>query len=587
MKFRLFRKFLLAFLATGILVAAIAWLLIEGQLRGGLIRWIEDELTAEARIIALMPVDDIVRHTADLAGHARSRLTLIDAAGRVTADSNIRDIETDNHLHRPEIQEARLKGKGTAVRYSRTLKTDMLYVAVPIADGAKVKGYIRLSRPLAEVGPAFDHLHRAAFRALLLVLFFALVLALLFSVRVVSPIRKLAEFTQRVRQGGTAGIMLIESNDEIGQLSENLNEIISSLLEKIRTADEERGKLESVFAGMAEGIVVLDARFRIETVNRGMEGMSGRNAEEMTGRTLLETFRNAPLHDALERFRQTGEAVSREIRLGNDHPAVMDVTISAVQGERRKEKKTILVFHDVTKLKKLERIRTDFVANVTHEIRTPLTAIIGFVETLLQGAVDDGPTARKFLMTIQENAQRLNRLVDDLLTLSGFELGEVKLSPEKVAPGEVIDRVLAVVAPRASEKNLRIVREVPEGTPPILADRDRLAQILLNIIDNAVKFTPEGGMVTVSASPGEEGFLTIRIADTGVGIPKNEIPRLGERFYRADKTRSRELGGTGLGLSIVKHLMMAHQGGMAIDSTPGRGTTVSLHFPIHQGGTNA
>ena len=580
MKFRLFRKFLLAFLATGILVAAIAWLLIEGQLRGGLIRWIEDELTAEARIIALMPVDDIVRHTADLAGHARSRLTLIDAAGRVTADSNIRDIETDNHLHRPEIQEARLKGKGTAVRYSRTLKTDMLYVAVPIADGAKVKGYIRLSRPLAEVGPAFDHLHRAAFRALLLVLFFALVLALLFSVRVVSPIRKLAEFTQRVRQGGTAGIMLIESNDEIGQLSENLNEIISSLLEKIRTADEERGKLESVFAGMAEGIVVLDARFRIETVNRGMERMSGRNAEEMTGRTLLETFRNAPLHDALERFRQTGEAVSREIRLGNDHPAVMDVTISAVQGERRKEKKTILVFHDVTKLKKLERIRTDFVANVTHEIRTPLTAIIGFVETLLQGAVDDGPTARKFLMTIQENAQRLNRLVDDLLTLSGFELGEVKLSPEKVAPGEVIDRVLAVVAPRASEKNLRIVREVPEGTPPILADRDRLAQILLNIIDNAVKFTPEGGMVTVSASPGEEGFLTIRIADTGVGIPKNEIPRLGERFYRADKTRSRDLGGTGLGLSIVKHLMKAHQGQMGIDSSLGHGTTVSLHFPI-------
>jgi two-component system phosphate regulon sensor histidine kinase PhoR len=242
--------------------------------------------------------------------------------------------------------------------------------------------------------------------------------------------------------------------------------------------------------------------------------------------------------------------------------------------------KTILVFHDVTHLKKLERIRTDFVANVTHEIRTPLTAIIGFVETLLQGACEDRETARKFLETIRDNAQRLNRLVDDLLTLSGFELGEITLHPEGISLADVLDQVLAVVAARVSEKNIRIVKEIPEETPPILADRDRLAQILLNIVDNAVKFTPAGGTAAVTASSEEAGFLTVRIADTGVGIPKGEIPRLGERFYRADKGRSRELGGTGLGLAIVKHLMKAHGGRMAIDSTLGHGTTVSLHFPI-------
>jgi two-component system phosphate regulon sensor histidine kinase PhoR len=256
------------------------------------------------------------------------------------------------------------------------------------------------------------------------------------------------------------------------------------------------------------------------------------------------------------------------------------VTISAVQGGYGGERKTMLVFHDVTRLKMLERIRTDFVANVTHEIRTPLTAIIGFVETLEQGTVDDPGKAMEFLRTIGENAERLNRLVNDLLTLSSIELGEVSIHPERVAPGEVLKRVLPLVEARVSEKKLKILNEIPGETPPIRADKDRLVQILLNILDNAIKFTPPGGKIAISASPGAEGFLTIRIADTGVGIPKGEIPRLGERFYRADKTRSREMGGTGLGLSIVKHLMKAHGGWIGIDSTLGHGTTVSLHFPV-------
>jgi len=291
-------------------------------------------------------------------------------------------------------------------------------------------------------------------------------------------------------------------------------------------------------------------------------------------------MRNIPLQNALERFRRTGETVFQEITLGDDHPVVMDVTISAVQGKAGGEAKTLLVFHDVTRLKTLERIRRDFVANVTHEIRTPLTAIIGFVETLEQGAVEDREKTLKFIGTIRENAERLNRLVEDLLTLSGIEMGEGNLHPEGLSIEGAIESALALVAARISEKGLKLIREIPGRLPPIRADRDRLVQILLNVLDNAVKFTPAGGSIAVTVSPGEEGYLTVRIADTGVGIPKGEIPRLGERFYRADKTRSREMGGTGLGLSIVKHLMKAHRGRMAIDSTLGHGTTVSLHFPL-------
>ena len=313
--------------------------------------------------------------------------------------------------------------------------------------------------------------------------------------------------------------------------------------------------------------------------------MIGSRSGEMIGRTLLETFRNIPLHDALGRFETTGEKVVQEITLGDENPVVLDVTISAIQIEEGGDQKTMLVFHDVTRLKKLERIRTDFVANVTHEIRTPLTAIIGFVETLQRGAIDDRGKALEFLQTITENAQRLNRLVDDLLTLTGIELGETNFQLERLTLEDALGQVLAVVTERISEKKLKLLKEIRPDLPPIRADRDSLIQILLNILDNAVKFTPEGGTITVTASPGVEQDLIVRIADTGIGISKGEIPRLGERFYRADKTRSRGLGGTGLGLSIVKHLLTVHQGRMVIESALGRGTTVSLHFPISKEST--
>jgi two-component system phosphate regulon sensor histidine kinase PhoR len=258
----------------------------------------------------------------------------------------------------------------------------------------------------------------------------------------------------------------------------------------------------------------------------------------------------------------------------------MDVTISAVNDGTGGERKTILVFHDVTRLKRLERIRTDFIANVTHEIRTPLTAIIGFTETLQQGALENRETAGRFLDTIRENAERLNRLVDDLTTISVLEMGEVKLQLEGLSIEEEIEKALLVTGGRAAEKGLIIRKDIPPELPSVSADRDRLTQILINIIDNAIKFTPEGGKISVAALPEGKDFLALRIADTGPGIPEAELPRLGERFYRVDKTRSRDLGGTGLGLSIVKHLMKTHGGRMHIASVLGKGTTVSLFFPV-------
>ena len=581
MKIRLFYKLFGAYMVIGVLAVVIAGFVIEGQLKDGLTRWIEEELTAEARIVALMPQTEIEKNVAALAERSRTRVTLIDAKGRLKADSDRHLVMVDNHLNRPEIQEARLKGKGTAIRYSRTLKIDSFYVALPLQEGPVLTGYLRLSRPLSEVNAAIELFRHGVLQVLLLVIVCAMVLAMIFSLRLVTPIWEMAEFTEKIRKGDLSGMVMVRSRDEIGQLANNINEMVAVLQEKIRTANEERWKLRAAFAGMAEGVMVLDSQNRIESLNKGMTEIIGREYADIIRKTPIEAFRNIELQDALDRFRQGEQPVLQEIALGAENPLILDVTISAVKSLPGHDPKTMLVFHDVTRLKKLERMRVDFVANVTHEIKTPLTAISGFVETLERGAIDDPDKAKQFLQTIRENTLRLNRLVDDLLTLSNIELGESALHLEGVVVGDVLDKALTLIQTKAAVKNVILRTDLATDLPAIRADRDRAVQIFLNILDNAVKFSPDGGQVSVTAAQVGDG-VTVKIIDQGPGIPGSEIPRLGERFYRVDKMRSRDMGGTGLGLSIVKHLMKAHGGTMEIESALGYGTTVSLHFPVLQ-----
>ena len=577
---RLFYKLFGTYLVIAVLAVVLAGFFIERELRTGLTRWIEEDLMAETQIIALMPEGEIEKQSQALVERSRARVTLIDARGLVTLDSNRQTKDLDNHLNRSEIQEARVKGKGTATRYSRTLKMDMLYVALPLYEGSHLKGYLRLSRPLLEVDRSVDKLRFSIFQVLLLIIILSMIVAFIFSIKVISPIQEIEAFTDKIRKGDVSGMLMIDSRDEIGQLSKNINDMVAELQEKIRVANEEKWKLRAAFASMAEGVMVLDSQNRIEGLNKGMAEMIGREYADIVGKTPIEAFRNIALQDALNRFRQAGEIVLEEITLGDENPMILDVNISAVKSLPGQDPKTMIVFHNVTRLKKLEQVRADFVAIVPHEIKTPLTAIIGFVETLQQGAIDDRAKAQKFLLTIHENAQRLNRLVDDLLTLSRIELGETELHLEGLALEDVFETALTLISPRAALKNVRIQRDVQPGLPMVCADRDRLVQILVNVLDNAVKFTSEGGSVSITASPEVQGSVVIKITYTGIGISKSELPRLGERFYRIDKTRSREMGGTGLGLSIVKHLMKAHEGSMEIESTLGKGTTVSLHFPV-------
>jgi len=523
MKNRLFFRTLASYIVIVLLTFGMIYALLSRQIRETSLERNEAALTAYARIIDLGTLSQVVLQVDDLARITGARVTVVDATGKVLADSARHEGTLQTHLDRPEIQEARLRGKGRAVRYSQTLGVDMLYVAFPIKTGGGGTGFVRLALPLTEVRTSLQNLQESLLATGLMALAAALLLAAFFSWRFAAPIREMELFTERLRQGELSGNLIVRGSDEVKLLGENINHLVEELRGQVAELREERAKLIATFAGMSEGVMLLDARGRIEGYNRAFRSMIAERYGDVTGKTLMEAFRNIDLQNLFEEFRKASEPQTGELTLGTQHSLVLDVSIDPVQGDPGEEK-TVFVFHDVTRMKRLEQMRIDFVANMAHEIRTPLTAILGFVETLRSGDVEDPEQAARFLAIIEEQARRLNRLLDDLMTLSNIELGETRFSFEEVPLGEALDQVLPMLEERIRQKRLTLGREIPPELSPLRADRDRLVQALLNVLDNAVKFTEKGRIrVTVREEKrtGHSGELTLRfaVADTGIGVP--------------------------------------------------------------------
>lgn len=538
---------------------------------------IEKELLASAELADLNSPDKLSSQIRQIASISGARVTLVDARGVVFADSENDIVKMENHLNRPEIQEARVRGTGKSVRFSQTLGVEMMYVAVPFKTGERITGYVRLARPLHDVQTVINKVYRSILLSIIITAAFSLIIALFYSYRLSRPIKAMEQFTEKLRLGETVGTIILHTSDETATLANNINYLVEELRGKIRLANEEKSKLMTAFTSMNEGVLIVDGQGVVEFVSPVLSNMLAVQYEDVSGKTLLEAFLSADLQKAFAQFKEKNVNLSREITMGDTSPVILNVSISAVE-DHPEEEKTMIVFHDVTRLKKLEKIKVDFVANVTHEIKTPLTAIIGYLETIREGAIDNIEDTKKFIGISLKQAERLNRLVDDLLTISSIEMKEAKLNFEDVSLNMSVDNVIALIEAKAKAKNIAIQNKMRENLAPVRADRDRLAQVFLNVLDNAVKFTPDGGSVGITAEESGE-YTVVCIADTGIGVPQEEIGRLGERFYRVDRSRSRELGGTGLGLSIVKHLMMAHGGKMEIESALNRGTKVSLFFP--------
>lgn len=578
MKKNLFYKIFFSYLVIICTSFFILDVFLQDEVKDVLTSRIETELLSYAKIIEQTSPEKAVEHLNQIAATSKSRITLIDSSGKVFADSEKDVTLLENHLNRPEVQEARLKGSGKSVRFSASIGIDMLYVATVVKDEKGIKSYIRLARPLHDVKNVIDKVYQYILLTIFIVAVISLLIALFFSYRLYEPIKTMEQFTERLRRGEPVGSIILDTSDETKTLADNINYLVEELKDKIRIANEEKSKLMAAFTSMNEGVLIVNAQGVIEFVSPVLSNMLAVQYSDVSGKTLMEAFRSVDLHKAFLDYKEKGENVSREIIFGGVEPVILSVSISAVHGHPDEEK-TMIVFHDVTRLKKLEQIKADFVVNVTHEIKTPLTAIIGYLETIKNGAINNVQETQRFIDIILKQAERLNRLVDDLLIISNIEMKETKLNLEDVSLNNHMTNVISLVEAKAKSKKITIHNRLNEKIAPVKADKDKLTQIFVNVLDNAVKFTPDEGDIFVEADERNE-YVVVSVNDTGIGVPSDEIQRLGERFYRVDKSRSRDLGGTGLGLSIVKHLMIAHGGKMEIESQLGKGTKVSLFFPL-------
>ncbi|RPH78496.1 MAG: sensor histidine kinase, partial [Candidatus Rokuibacteriota bacterium] len=453
----------------------------------------------------------------------------------------------------------------------------LLYVAVPVRDADRVIGVIRLALPLSAVTASFGELNQMMLAGGVVALAVAFGIGIFVAGRVTRPVVEMQAIARQMSQGQFAVRAPVRSEDELGALGRALNVMVSRLSEQIQNLEAERAKATAILDGMVEGVIAVDGQECILLMNERARATFGVGPRRGEGKPFLEVIRNADLHEIFRSGRTAGGVFRRELRLV--HPVDRTLRVTAVPLRLAGvEPGLVLVIDDVTELRRLEHVRTEFIANVSHELRTPLTAIQGYLETLLGGALEEREHARRFVEIAFRHTERLGRLLNDLTDLSNIELGKVSLRLAPLPLRPVVDSVLELVAAKARDGQVTLHAEVSEAIG-VQADHDRLVQILINLVDNAVKYTPAGGTVTVRARPTAEGRVEIGVSDTGVGIPRADLPRLTERFYRVDKARSRELGGTGLGLAIVKHLVLAHAGDLAIDSEEGRGTTVRVLLP--------
>ena len=587
MKHVLFRRIFVAYLITAPLLLLFLELYLSSSIKDNYIANLRSGLIIQANLIAdQLPasvpsdLDDFCKRFKEKTG---ARITIIDDSGRVLGDSDEPSAAMENHSDRPEIKEAAISGVGTSIRRSKTLKKDLYYLAVS-ANQDSGERFFRLSIPLHDVENAMNTIRFRIIIASLAVSLVVIVFGLIQVRRITKSIEEITDFSKGVAAGDFRRRLLLTKKDELGELGKNISNMARELHERLTLSEEEKRRFEAILKNMSDGLILTDTKGKIILVNDALKNLFG-IPHSIEGKTVMESLRKAELMEVIEEVAVSKERISRGIEITTPRDLYLLMTAAPFYSQDSEGDLSgiVLTFHDITRLKKLEEVRKDFVANVSHEIKTPITAIKGFAETLIEGALDDKEHAKKFLETIKNHSERLNSLVSDLLTLSGIELGDIQIAKQDTNIGEVIDSVFTTLGDKARDKGLYLKKQIPAEISDMRADRDRLIQILLNLVDNGIKFTEKGG-ITIAVkseklkveSEGEKDFIQLTVSDTGSGIPKKHLSRLGERFYRVDRARSRELGGTGLGLAIVKHLVKAHGWEMKIESEEAKGTSVHI-----------
>lgn len=560
------------------------YLYLIPELEGLLLQGLEKDLSEKTQLLANyllsknlgeLDREDIDELADEIGNRIHTRITIITNDGTVLGDTELDGHDLfaiDNHSNRLEVVGAQNSRYGSSRRYSQTLAQEMVYVA-----RRTEWGYLRLAIPVTDVEKVLYQVKRAVLLSAFLALILAALIGYPLSRSMAEPIKRLLEVTNEISKGNFTVRFSERAGDELSRLGQSINMMAMDLEKQIAKWVTEQERLHTILQSMEEGVLVTDEKSKIEIMNMVLQQML-HVVGDYKGKSVIEHLRHPAIHQLIDTVFKEGRSLAREIMVQMDQEARYFLIHSAVLKKGGDAYGTVSVFHDLTAMKRLENVRKDFVANVSHELKTPLTNIRGFTETLQSGALRDVDVASRFLQKIESNAMQLQNLVEDILKLSKIESGHFELNLVEVKPFDIVKNIqgdfLELIT--ASQLNFEVHAE---SRLRIIADPNYLEQVLRNLIDNAIKYTPSGGRILVEVSATSLG-TRFSVSDSGIGIPKDEVSRIFERFYRVDKARSRSVGGTGLGLAIVKHLVQAHGGEISVKSALNQGTTFSFVLPV-------
>ena len=577
-------KLFLGYLLVLVLALGALGLYLSHELSQHQLASLESSLQSQAGLIQDMAADDFATplgraslndDARRLGRETRLRITFIALDGVVLGDSE-HDIRTmENHGSRPEVREALRRGAGRSMHYSATLKTHMLYVAVAAKRRAETVGVVRVAVPLYQVAAALRRVRWMVASAALLALGLAILLSAQLAHSIGREIRALSQAAARLAGGDLDTRVRVRGSDEIAALGTVFNDMAARLRTMVRELREEKHKTETILERLGEAIIVTDAVGRITACNLAAERVFGITCDQALGLSVVNATQNSALDQAFQEVLATRETATTEVQVLFPEPRVLEATVTALAVEEPLG--AVAVLHDVTELRRLEGVRREFVANASHELQTPITAIKALAETLLADPRDDPMTVERFLRDLEKQADRLAALVRDLLDLAAIEAGPLPLQPATVVVADVACEVAAQLQSLAEQRGITVELDIPHDAAA-LADRSALSKILANLLDNAIKYNERGGRAGVTARRRDDR-VAITVWDTGIGILSTDLPRIFERFYRVDKSRSRELGGTGLGLAIVRHLTEALGGEVTAESEPRKGSRFTVTLP--------
>jgi two-component system, OmpR family, phosphate regulon sensor histidine kinase PhoR len=512
-------------------------------------------------------LNDAARRYATLLG---KRVTIIAADGTVLGESQADDATMPNHLDRAEVQQALASAQGFTIRFSDTLHQNMMYVAAPVVNSGQTVGVARVAMPLAEVEAWLAAMNRTLAAGMAVSLILIVVLATAIAERTAGPIRQVTQVVERMAQGDLSARTHPSTRDESRRLADAVNDMAGNFQTQIDTVTDQRDKLVAVLTHMTDGAVITDGLGQVQLVNPAAARLLGLPDRDVTAESLVAVARDHQVVQVWQRCQTTGKEQSDLVEVSGRGPFLRVV---ATPLRSRPGGGYLLILQDLTQVRRLETIRRDFISNISHELRNPLAALKALVETLRDGALDDRPMAERFLTQMDAEVDVMTQTVRELLELSRIESGRVPLQLAPTALADIVVPSVERLRPQVERAGLQLAIGLPD-LPLVMADSERLQQVMSNLLHNAIKFTPPGGTISVSARDGD--MVTISVADTGVGIAAADLPRIFERFYKADRARSG--GGTGLGLAIAKHIVQAHRGRIWAESVEGAGAT--FHFTL-------